>query len=90
MIWFQLENDLQPSATGAHADQLVAISESLVPADFIPAEEALDCFLESNTMIGQLVTLKVILEVGWLEKVPIYQGTVSPSRRDIRVAHPAQ
>ncbi len=90
IMWFQLENDLQPSATRAHTDQLVPIFESLVPADFILGEEALDCFLESNAMIGKLVALKIILEVGRLERMPIYQGTPSSSRRQTRVSHPAQ
>ena len=88
IMWFQLENDLQPSATRAHTDQLVPIFESLVPADFILGEEALDCFLESNAMIGKLVALKIILEVGRLERMPIYQGTPSSSRRQTRVSHP--
>ena len=89
IMWFQLENDLQPSATRAHADELVPVLESFVPADFILREETLDCFLESNTMIGKLVTLKIILKVRRLEKMPIYHGTPSSSRRHIRVPHPA-
>jgi len=70
----QLEDDLQPSASRARPDQLVTILVFLVPTDFIIREEAFDCLLESNAMISKLAALKIILEVRWLEKVPVYQN----------------
>jgi hypothetical protein len=88
-MWFQLENDLQPPATGARTDYLVPIFEPLVPPDFVLGKEAPDCFLESNAVIGKLVAIKIILKVGRLKKMPVYQGTPSFSRRHICVPHSA-
>lgn len=37
-------------------------------------KETFDCFLESNAMIGKLVAVEIILEVGRLENMPVYQS----------------
>jgi len=69
-----LKDDLQPSATSTRSDQLVAICESLVPTNLILRKEALHRFLKGNTMIGELVALEIILEIGRLKNMPVYQS----------------
>jgi hypothetical protein len=79
-----LEGDPQSSATDACSDQLVTIPVFLIPTDLILQEKAFHRFLESDAVIGKLVALKIILEVRWLEKVPVYHDAPLFSRTMLR------
>jgi len=57
--------------------QLIPITIRLVSPHLKVVEKALYGFLKGNTMSGELVSLKVVLEIAWYEAMPIYH--VSPT-----------
>jgi hypothetical protein len=58
-----LENNLEPSSTGSSADQLVPVDILLVSPNVEVRVEALDGFVETNSMVEELVAFKIVLEI---------------------------
>jgi len=66
-----LKDDLEPSAASGPADQLIPVRVRLVPAYFEVREEAVHSLFKGNVVCGEFVSLKVVLEIGRSETVPV-------------------
>jgi len=53
---------------------LKAILELFVPSHNEIGEEALDSFLERNSMYGEFIVLEIVLKITRLETTPVYQN----------------
>jgi hypothetical protein len=58
-----LENDLEPSSPKRRTDQLVTVTMLLVPSNLEIREEALDGFVEPDSMLEKLVVFEIVFEV---------------------------
>jgi hypothetical protein len=58
-----LENHLEPSSAERFPNQLVPVTKSLVSPNLEIRKEALDGFLKSDRMVGELVALEVIFKI---------------------------
>jgi hypothetical protein len=59
---------------------LISVAIPLVPSDLEFREEAFHCFLERDSVRGELVSLKVVLEVPRPEASPVDHVPILPSR----------
>jgi len=68
---FQLEDDLKSPATECPAAQLVTVMVALISPNLEVRKEALDCFVESDSMLETFVTVEIILEIRRCESMPV-------------------
>ena len=71
----ELKDDLQLPSAQCPADQLMTIPVLLVPANLKISKEALDSFLESQSMLSEFIPLEVVLEIRRGKPTPIDHGS---------------
>jgi hypothetical protein len=71
VVWLHLENNLEPSSAERRTDQLVTVAILLISSNLEIRKEALDGFVEPDSMLEKLIAFEIVLEVRRREPTPV-------------------